>query len=145
MYVCGMAIIMWSLLILFIAAGTSSDTLKVDVLCDELSTVSDWLQLGLKLGVPDYKLEEIQRNHPFEGCSRWKLEVLKLWLQIKPNASWINLVRVLQQMGERTLAKRIRQKYTRRGSSKLQFSMQSCPYTKEKSHILIVIWLCCTV
>jgi len=110
------------ILVLSIAAGTSSDTLKVDVLCDELSTVSDWLQLGLKLGVPDYELNVIQRNHPFEGCSRWKLQVLKLWLQIKPNASWINLVRALQQMGERTLAKRIRQKYMRRGSSKLQFS-----------------------
>ena len=122
-----------------IAAGTSSDTLKVDVLCDELSTVSDWLQLGLKLGVPDYELDVIQRNHPFEGCGRWKLEVLKLWLQIKPSASWIYLVRALQQMGERTLAKRIRQKYMRRGSSK--FSMQSCPYTQEKSPILIVIWL----
>ena len=113
--------------VLSIAAGTSSDTLKVDVLCDELSTVSDWLQLGLKLGVPHDELNVIQRNYPFEGCSRWKLEVLKLWLQIKPNASWISLVKALQQMGERTLAKRIRQKYTRRGSSKLQFSMQSCP------------------
>ena len=111
--------VMYVVLAILSIAGTSSDALKINILCDELSTVSDWYQLGLKLGVPDYKLDEIQRNHPFEGCSRWKLEALKLWLQLTPNASWMNIVRALQQIGERTLAKRIRQKYLRRGSSKL--------------------------
>ena len=97
-------------------AGTSSDAMEVNVLWEELSTVSNWYQLGLKLGVPDYKLDEIQRNH---SSSRWKLETLKLWLQLRPNASWMNVVRALQRMEENTLAKRIRQKYMRRGSSKL--------------------------
>lgn len=92
--------------------------MNVSVLYDELSTVSDWFQLGLKLGVPDYKLDEIQQNYPSEGCGRWKLEALKLWLQLKPNATWMSIVRVLQRMEEKELAKRIRKKYMRRESSK---------------------------
>ena len=108
MYVCGQVTILST-------AGTSSDTVEVNILCEELSTVSDWYQLGLKLGVPDYKLDEIQRYH---SSSQWKLETLKLWLQLKPNASWMNVVRALQRMEENTLAKWIRQKYMRRGSSK---------------------------
>ena len=108
MYVCGQVKILST-------AGTSSDTVEVNILCEELSTVSDWYQLGLKLGVPDYQLDKIQRNH---SSSQWKLETLKLWLQLKPNASWMNVVRALQRMEENTLAKWIRQKYMRRGSSK---------------------------
>ena len=99
----------------FITAGTLSITMEVNVLCEELSAVSDWYRLGLKLGVPDYKLDEIQRNH---SSSRWKIETLKLWLQLNPNASWMSVVRALQRMEENTLAKMIRQKYMRRGSSK---------------------------
>ena len=89
--------------------------MEVNVLCEELSAVSDWYRLGLKLGVPDNKLDEIQRNH---SSSRWKIETLKLWLQLNPNASWMSVVRALQRMEENTLAKMIRQKYMRRGSSK---------------------------
>ena len=102
-------------------AGTSSGTMEVNVLCEELSAVSDWYQLGLKLGVPDYKLDEIQRNH---SSTRWKIETLKLWLQLNPNASWMSVVRALQRMKENTLAKMIRQKYMRRGSSKWLLSLQ---------------------
>ena len=89
--------------------------MEVNVLYEELSAVSNWYQLGLKLGVPDYKLDEIHRNH---SSTRWKMEMLKMWRQLYPNASWINVVRALQQMKENTLAKMIRQKYLRRGSSK---------------------------
>ena len=99
----------------FITAGTSSVTMEVNVLCEELSAVSDWYRLGLKLGVPDYKLDEIQRNH---SSSRWKIEMLKMWRQLNPNASWMNVVRALQRIEENTLAKMIRRKYMRRGSSK---------------------------
>ena len=96
-------------------AGTSSNTLKIESLCDELSTVSDWYQLGLKLGVPDVELDEIQRNNSFPER---KQEALKLWLQLKPDASWISVERALIRMGEKTLAKRIQRTYLRRTSSK---------------------------
>ena len=117
---CDLKLQEYSWLVFLSIAGTSSssNTLKIDDLCNELSTVSDWFQLGLKLGVPDYKLDEIQQSYPSEGCSRWKLEALKLWLQLKPNATWMSIVRALQRMEEKELAKRIRKKYMRRESSK---------------------------
>ena len=102
-------------------AGTSSVTMEVNVLCEELSAVSDWYRLGLKLGVPDYRLDEIQRNH---SSSRWKIEMLKMWRQLNPNASWMNVVRALQRIEELSLAKMIRRKYMRRGSSKWLLSLQ---------------------
>jgi len=101
--------------------------LNVRILSDELSTVSDWYQLGIKLGVPDYKLDEIQMSYPTEGCSRWKVKALSLWLRCTPNSSWRNVVRALQQMGENALAERMQQKYIRRRSSPT-FSHNSTPH-----------------
>jgi len=97
----------------------TTDALNVRILSDELSTVSDWYQLGIKLRVPDYKLDEIQRSYPTEGCSRWKVEALSFWLRSTPNSSWRSVVRALQQMGENTLAEGIQQKYIRRRSCEL--------------------------
>ena len=88
-------------------------------LSDELSTVVEWYQLGMKLGVPDYKLDEIQRNHPHEGVGRWRVEVLALWLRLTPNASWRNVMKALQRMGENTLAEKIRHKHIRGPPSRL--------------------------
>ena len=124
---CDLKLQEYSWLVFLSIAGTSSNTLKIDDLCDELSTVSDWYQLGLKLGVPDDKLDEIQRNHPLHQRKR---EALNLWLQLKHDASWMSIERVLQRMGEKTLAKRIRQTYLRRGSSKplyMQFDKSTRP------------------
>jgi len=59
----------------------------------------NWYQLGMKLGVPDHKLDEIERNHPTDGVTQWRDEVLCLWLRLTPNASWKNVKRALQQMG----------------------------------------------
>ena len=94
----------------------AQDALNIRILSDEISTVSDWYQLGIKLGVPDYKLDEIQRSYPTEGCGRWRVETLSLWLRRTPNSSWRSVVRALQQMGENTLVDRIQQKYIRRRS-----------------------------
>jgi len=94
----------------------------IQVLSDELSTVVDWYQLGMKLGVPDYKLDEIERNHPTDGVSRWRDEVLSLWLRLIPNASWNNVIRALQQMGEKALAEKIRHKHFTGAPSRLFFT-----------------------
>lgn len=79
----------------------------------------DWYQLGMKLGVPDHKLDEIQRSLPHEGVSRWRHEVLSLWLKLTCNASWRNVVRALQRMEESALAEKIQHKYIRRARSRL--------------------------
>ena len=81
------------------------------ILCRELISVSDWRSLGLNLGVRDYELDQIQSSHPTEGCSRWRQETISLWLRHTPSASWENVVRALQMMGENTLAVRIHQTY----------------------------------
>ena len=80
-------------------------------LCNELVSVSDWRKLGLNLGVQDYELDKIERSHPGEGCDGWKRETFSLWLQCKPSASWRDVVRALQQMGENSVAEWIKQKY----------------------------------
>ena len=77
-------------------------------LCNELVSVSDWRKLGLNLGIQDYELDQIVRSHSAEG---WKQESLSLWLRRTPSASWKDVVRALQQMGENTVAERIEQKY----------------------------------
>ena len=108
-----------------------SDSLCTGVLSDELSTVTDWYKLGMKLGVPDHKLDEIQRNHPHDGVSRWRDEVLSLWLRLTPNASWMNVIRALQRMGEKALAEKIRHKHFRGAPSRLFstiFSVCNYPY-----------------
>ena len=98
---------------------SNTENLDVAILCDELSNVRDWYQLGIKLGVPDYKLDEIQRTYPVGGVSRWRVEALSLWLQLTPNGSWRNVIRALQRMGQNILAERIRHKYIRGAPSGL--------------------------
>ena len=80
-------------------------------LCNELVGVSDWHKLGLYLGVQDYELDQIERSHPTEGCSRLKQETFSLWLRRAPNASWRDVVGALRRMGENTEAERIELKY----------------------------------
>ena len=71
----------------------------------------------------DYELDQIQRSHPAEGCDGWKREIFSLWLRCIPNASWRDVVGALQQMGEKTVAERLEQKYIQKGppSKPLQF------------------------
>ena len=74
----------------------------VKILCNELVSVSDWRTLGLNLGVQDYELDQIERNHPTEGSGRWRQETFSVWLRRKSSASWQDVVGALQQMGEST-------------------------------------------
>ena len=80
-------------------------------LCNELGSVSDWHTLGLNLGVKDHELDQIEKSHPTEGCSRWKQETFSLWLRRKSNASWQDVAGALRQMEENTVAERIELKY----------------------------------
>ena len=81
------------------------------ILCNELTSISDWFTLGLNLGVPHHQLEEVRRNYSVEGLSACRRETLVLWLQRVPNASWRDVVAALRQMRENTEAERIEQKY----------------------------------
>ena len=83
----------------------------VKTLCNELVSVSDWRKLGLNLGVQDYELDQIERSRSAEGCDGWKRETFSLWLRRKSSASWQDVAGALQQMGENTVAERMKLKY----------------------------------
>ena len=80
-------------------------------LCAELKTVTDWHQLGINLGVPADELRRIERD--YQGNDRRRAEMLDLWLRCTPNATWEDVVRALQQMGENAVAENIREKHIR--------------------------------
>ena len=92
--------------------------LNLKNLCSELATVINWFLLGINLGLPKYELSKIQQNYASQGIDQQRLEMLDLWLQRTPNATWEDVVRALQQMGENRVAENIHEKYIR-GRSKL--------------------------
>ena len=81
------------------------------VLYNELTDVSDWYTLGLNLGVRETELQQIQSSYPTEGCRRWKQETISHWLRQTPSASWENVVKALQKMGENKVAEKIELQY----------------------------------
>jgi len=88
---------------------TITGKLDVQKLCDVLEGVTNWYQLGIKLGILPAKLRKIEEN--YRGNDRRKTETLDTWLQQTPNASWSNVVGALQQMGENTVAESVQQQY----------------------------------
>ena len=79
-------------------------------LSSELSTVSKWYQLGIRLGLQPSRLRQIEQEVPTD-IDRRKIEVVDLWLQSTPAASWKHFVTVLREMGDVTTAERIELKY----------------------------------
>ena len=74
-----------------------------------LTEVLDWYNLGTKLGLPDYKLGEICRDHT--GIVRQRQEMISKWLAFDTEASWNKLARALEEIGMRVVAKEILDKY----------------------------------
>jgi len=81
-------------------------------LSSELSTVSKWYQLGIKLGLQPSRLHQIEQEVPTD-IDRRKIEVVDLWLQRTPEASWRHIVTALREMGDVTTAERIELKYVK--------------------------------
>jgi len=81
-------------------------------LSSELSTVSRWYQLGIKLGLQPSQLRQIEQEVPTD-IDRRKIEVVDLWLQSTPGASWRHIVTALREMGDMTTAERIESKYVK--------------------------------
>ena len=91
----------------------AADELNAEYLSSELATVTDWKKLGINLGVSKNDLDEIQHDNQWDY--QRKLEMLKLWLQCTPNATWEDVVIALQKMGKNALAEGIHRKYIREG------------------------------
>ena len=94
----------------------ATDILNVKNLSSELTTITNWYQLGLYLNLQTHDLNKIQQDHVHHGNDRQMVEMLSLWLRRTPNATWGDMVSVLQQMGENRVAENIRQKHLRRAS-----------------------------
>ena len=75
--------------------------------------VKNWYQLGVELGLPMSKLEEIDCNNS-SNVLRCKLLMLQEWQRqptLKP--SWCTLVDALHNMKENTVAYRISQHFSK--------------------------------
>ena len=68
-----------------------------------VAPVRDWFTLGIQLGVPDHRLDEIEHNHP-RDASRCKVEVLRHWRDNSEQPSWQNLASALRSMDLNSLA-----------------------------------------
>ena len=94
-----------------LSTAVKLDESNIATLCNELSDIFDWFTLGLNLGVPYHKLEEVRRNYSVEGHGALRRETLVLWLRRTSNASWRDVVQALRQMEEENVAGRIERKY----------------------------------
>ena len=81
-------------------------------LSSELTLVADWHQLGIKLGLQPARLRQIEKDHPGD-TERCKVEVVDVWLQSTPGASWRHIVTALTEMGNRSTAERVELKYVK--------------------------------
>ena len=97
--------------------ATAEDLLNVRNLSSELTTITNWYQLGLNLNLQMHELDKIQQDHAHQGNDRQMLVMLGLWLRRTPNATWEDVVSALQKMGENRVAENVRQKHNRRAST----------------------------
>ncbi len=83
----------------------------VTVLEELLEVRAKWESIGLGLGVPDGTLEAIQLDHP--DSQKRLMEVLKVWLNTRPDPSWEGLVQALRRplVGAETLANKLEMKF----------------------------------
>ena len=80
---------------------------SVNLLVEEVSDVTDWHTLGLKLGLTMGQLSGIHVTYHLYGVGRLKAEIFNLWLKISPNASWGDLITALNTMDEHRVAREI--------------------------------------
>ena len=99
----------------------SDCVLDVQHLSSELQSVTNWYQLGIHLGLETHELDMVQMDYAHQGNDRQRLQMLDLWLQRTPNATWEDVVRALELIGRNRVAENIRQKHIR-GGSKLKQS-----------------------
>ena len=94
---------------MFDTCSHTEGALTLKDLSSELEAVADWHTLGIRLGVEDHKLREIEEQ--YHDPQRRKHEVLSRWLRKGHNCTWRRMVEVLIQMGEMVVADTIKLKY----------------------------------
>ena len=91
--------------------------------------VKNWFQLGMELGLPVSKLEEIEYNNPSNvlRCKRLMLQEWQRQPTLKP--SWYTLVDALCSIKENTTADKISQQFSKLHFSSSQISLGLRPNT----------------
>ena len=72
-----------------------------------LRSVTDWETLGIWLGVDKSKIDEIARRRGSDP-HHCKMDLLAHWLDNTPDASWENIVTVLEEMDMQRVADEVR-------------------------------------
>ena len=88
--------------------------MKLSDVAMELSEIENlWYILGILLGVPKAKLDQIQANYgsgPWHG--RCLIETISQWKDNHENATWFSIVQALYSMQKKQLAKRVATKHS---------------------------------
>ena len=115
------------------SAVWGTQLLTVQTLLEELKEVDDWYLFGAYLGVPVYKLNEIQSEH--RGIvERCKLNMLQYWLNTTMTASWRDIARAVEQMDRLTLAAKLKRKY-----------LWGSPTPEGMCYIILAAWRSCAI
>jgi len=78
----------------------------------ELGETGSWMQLGLYLGLPKHKLNEIHADYGLQGLGRCKLEMLESVLNLREaTLSWDTVVEAVSRTGNNRVAKKIAEKH----------------------------------
>ena len=99
---------------LLVLISLSDPNESLVIVLRELDVLTDWISLGLHLGLNYSTLIEIQDNEPDK--SHCKMAMLHLWLSLRDGvkdrggATKASLVKALYTMNENTLANRIETK-----------------------------------
>ena len=76
--------------------------------------MGDWYLLGVLLDIPAHKLDDIKAEYPRQAGRCTEMLSWYRWLKNDVNASWIKLLKALEDMKEYgVVADKIRQQYTR--------------------------------
>ena len=70
---------------------------------------ANWDRLGIQLGLGVDEIKEIERDH--QSAWRRKMEMFNMWKKKDENASWEKLIAALEDLDEKSLAGRLREKY----------------------------------
>ena len=82
---------------------------EVRDLDSELHEVTDWISLGLHLGITLSELKIIEKNYP-NDLSRHRIEMFEEW-QKKMTPTWSAVVQALMGIGMRRLASELAHKH----------------------------------
>ena len=120
---------------------TDIPPLSVKLLAKALGEVDDWYQLGTVLGVPPKRLDEIRKSSPVGGTGEWRIAMLQVWMDSKPDASRIDVIEAVKSLSHIMLATILKSKYVLKTTEPSHDAGKSNNYACVQSDIHAVITL----